>query len=176
MSEALALRWRDVGLDGRPCVKVPRAVVNGRIGKPKSKNGKRDVPISQQLVAALRQQLQRATRTGPDDVIFACELGTPHRPENIRRELVPLAEEAGVGWFGFHGLRHHYVSRLIELGLNIVQISRVIGHAKASFTLDVYAHLLDDHVGEALDLEDVTPPPEAVEAAVEHLLRQEESA
>ena len=40
---------------------------------------------------------------------------------------------------------------LIAEGRNIVQVSRWLGHHSPSFTLDVYAHLLDDGVGEPLD-------------------------
>jgi integrase len=39
---------------------------------------------------------------------------------------------------------------LIAEGRNIVQVSRWLGHHSPSFTLDVYAHLMDDGVGEAL--------------------------
>jgi hypothetical protein len=41
---------------------------------------------------------------------------------------------------------------LIAGGRNIVQVSRWLGHHSPSFTLDVYAHLMDEGVGEPLDL------------------------
>ena len=41
---------------------------------------------------------------------------------------------------------------LIAEGRNIVQVSRWLGHHSPSFTLDVYAHLMDDGVGEPLEL------------------------
>jgi integrase len=41
---------------------------------------------------------------------------------------------------------------LIADGRNIVQVSRWLGHHSPSFTLDVYAHLMDEGVGDALDL------------------------
>ena len=53
-----------------------------------------------------------------------------------------------------------------------MQISRAMGHHSPAFTLSVYAHVLDDGVGEALEL-DLTPAPAALEAAVEHALREE---
>jgi hypothetical protein len=34
-----------------------------------------------------------------------------------------------------------------------VRLSRLLGHHKPSFTLDVYAHLLDDGLGDPLDLD-----------------------
>src|SRR5262249_39767530 len=43
----------------------------------------------------------------------------------------------------FHALRHTHVSQLIASGrLDILTISRRIGHSKASITLDIYGHLM----------------------------------
>ena len=39
------------------------------------------------------------------------------------------------------GLRHGYASLLISNGLNVVFVSRQLGHANANITLEVYAHL-----------------------------------
>ena len=41
----------------------------------------------------------------------------------------------------FHGLRHTHASQLIDAGVDIVTISKRLGHAKPSVTLAVYAHL-----------------------------------
>ncbi len=54
---------------------------------------------------------------------------------------------------GFHAFRHTFASLQIEGGTNIVRLSRLLGHDKPSFTLDVYAHMLDDGWGEPLDLD-----------------------
>lgn len=41
----------------------------------------------------------------------------------------------------FHGLRHHYASLLIDLGLSPVEVAAQLGHESAAFTLRTYAHL-----------------------------------
>jgi integrase len=60
-----------------------------------------------------------------------------------------------------HDLRHYAVSRLIEQGANVLLVSRVAGHARASVTLDVYAHLFREGLAEAAErfdpLERITP-------------------
>lgn len=51
----------------------------------------------------------------------------------------------------FHDLRHTFASHLIvDLGLDVAQVSRILGHARITITLDVYTHLFDDarHAGE----------------------------
>jgi integrase len=45
----------------------------------------------------------------------------------------------------FHDLRHTFASHLIvDLGLDVAQVSRILGHASITITLDVYTHLFDD--------------------------------
>lgn len=44
----------------------------------------------------------------------------------------------------------HLRVELIAEARNIVQVSRWLGHHSPSFTLDVYAHLMDEGVGGAL--------------------------
>jgi len=41
----------------------------------------------------------------------------------------------------FHALRHTHVSQLIAAGLDVVSVSRRIGHSNPTITLGVYAHL-----------------------------------
>jgi len=40
-----------------------------------------------------------------------------------------------------HALRHTHVSQLIASGLDVVTVSRRIGHSNPTITLSVYAHL-----------------------------------
>jgi integrase len=177
ISDALALRWRDLRLDGdEAAVIVRRAYVKGVYGPPKSKHGVREVPISFELVRTLRARRGLAEWHRDDDLVFPSVTGTPMDAKNLRRRtLTPAAEEAGIPWLGFHALRHYCASRLIAEKRNIVQVSRWLGHHAPSFTLDVYVDLLDDGIGGPLEpsggtqgerpaLRDVSSPldPEAV--------------
>lgn len=148
-SEVIALRWSDLDLDGgNPKVKVRRAIVRGREKPPKSKYGRRDVPLDFQVTDQLR-----ARRGDGDALVFAAENGAPLRQENVRRRvLAPAAGEADVSWIGFHTFRHTCASLLFASGKNPKQIQRWLGHHSAAFTLDTYAHLLDEGLGEALNL------------------------
>jgi integrase len=149
ISEAMALRWGDVRLDGeRPAVLVRRAYVKGTFKPPKSRYGRRSVPIGFELVRALRGA-QGAER----ELIFANREGNPLDYGNLhRRVLKPAAEEAGVPWVGWHTLRHTCASRLFAEGRNAVQVQRWLGHHSPAFTLSVYVHLLDDDLGGPLTL------------------------
>jgi integrase len=52
-----------------------------------------------------------------------------------------LAENIGLPGVTFHALRHSHASQLIDAGVDIVTISRRLGHAKPDITLRIYAHL-----------------------------------
>lgn len=60
-------------------------------------------------------------------------------------------EAAELGKLRFHDLRHGYASLLIAEGLNVVFVSRQLGHSSPDITLRVYAHLFDaaEHAGRA---------------------------
>ena len=56
-------------------------------------------------------------------------------------------------WAGFHTFRQTCASIVFQRGANAVQVQRGLGHHSAAFTLATYVHLLDDHVGDPLDLD-----------------------
>lgn len=155
VSEALALQRRHLALDGnRPHVRVRRALVRGRIEPPKSRHGRRDVPLSRGLVDCLRAHLADVP-DAEDALAFATASGTPLDADNLRRRVVkPLMGEAGAGWAAFHTLRHTFASLQLATGVNVVQLSRALGHHSAAFTLDTYCHLLGGEEAPALDLAD----------------------
>jgi integrase len=150
ISEALALRWGDLTLDGgRPAVHVRRAYVRGAFKAPKSRYGRRDVPIDHELVRAL----SRAGRGGTRALVFSGDNGVPLHASNLLvRVFKPAAEEAGVPWAGFHTLRHTCATMLFAQGRNAVQVQRWLGHHSPAFTLATYVHLLDEDVGEPLSI------------------------
>jgi len=154
-SEGVALAWQDLALDGsRPHVKVRRALVRGRYGPPKSRHSKRDVPLERSLVSELRERRRDSEWPGEEDLVFPSEVGGPLDHSNVmRRVLRPVAEEVGAPWAGFHTFRHTCASMLFERGANAKQVQRWLGHHSAAFTLDTYVHLLEDQLGEPLELE-----------------------
>lgn len=151
-SEAIALRWADVELDGSSAhVHVRRACVRGKMGPPKSKYGRRQIPIDHDLVRTLRAVRKLSEWPGEDDPVFPGHTGGPLGYDNTRRRaLVPIGQEAGVPWVGFHTFRHTCATRLFTGGRNAVQVQRWLGHHSPAFTLSVYVHLLDGDVGAPL--------------------------
>jgi Phage integrase family len=59
----------------------------------------------------------------------------------ITRGFHPARRRAGIRRIRFHDLRHTYASLMIRNGEDIVAVSRLMGHANASFTFNVYCLL-----------------------------------
>lgn len=84
ISEALALRWRDLRLIGSyPVVRVRRAYVKGRYVPPKSKYGRRDVPLTHARVLDLRKVRGASEWPGDDDLVFCTRDGRPLHDRNL---------------------------------------------------------------------------------------------
>ncbi len=153
VSEALALERRHLALDGeRPGVRVRRALVKGTVAPPKSRHGRRIVPLAPALVDRLRAHLADVPDS-PEALVFATAGGTALDADNLRRRMLkPLVEEAGAPWAAFHTFRHTFASMQLSRGVNVVALSRVLGHFSPRVTLDVYSHLLAGDEAPALDL------------------------
>jgi integrase len=63
----------------------------------------------------------------------------------------------------FHTFRHTCASLLFAEGRNVKQVAKWLGHADPAFTLRVYVSLLDEGLGEGLEL---IPPSDPVGVAV----------
>jgi integrase len=115
----------------------------------KSKAGRRDITLPDIAVGALRehrkQLLETRVRLGlgklaGDDLLANLE-GKPLRPSAVSSDWGELAEGIGMPEVTFHALRHTHASQLIAQGVDIVTISKRLGHAKPSVTLAIYAHM-----------------------------------
>jgi integrase len=149
--EALALRWGDVDLD-RGIVRIETSVEQTgaglRIKAPKTKHGRRNVTIPPWLVTELRthraRQQERRLSIGigraPDDsFVFARWDGALRSPHWLSQKFAQAMNALNINC-SLHGLRHTHVSQLIAAGLDVLTISRRIGHASPTVTLGVYGH------------------------------------
>jgi integrase len=146
ISEALALEWRHLELYGdKPHVKVRRGIVRGTVGAPKSKYGKRVVPLPLSLTQALRERRGGPLRL-PDALVL------PYTTDSVRRYARGVLDSHGYPWAGLHTFRHTFASLHIAQGTNLVALSRVMGHHSAAFTLKTYGHLLEGDEAPALEI------------------------
>jgi integrase len=153
--ELLALRWSDVDLDGAT-VRVERSLEETdeglRFKSPKTKHGVRTVSLPSSAVDALRlhrrQQLERRLALGlgrpaVDALVFSMPDGSPMSPDALSSEWRRVVKTCGLPKITFHALRHSHVSALVAAGLDVVAISRRLGHGSPATTLSVYAHMFE---------------------------------
>lgn len=114
-------------------------------GPPKTRKGRRTVPLPRRVMGELEGHLADYAGTGPDALVFTGLRGQPLRREWFRRTWwLPAVRQAGLEGLRFHDLRHTYVSLLIRAGANVKEVSTWAGHSTVAFTLDRYGHLYDD--------------------------------
>lgn len=152
--ELVALQWGDVDLDGAT-VKVERSLEETRAGlrikPPKTKRGRRNITLPSEAVTTLRshkvKQLELRLLLGlgtiaPETLVFSTIDGGFISPDNLSREWGRVGASKRLPRVTFHGLRHTHASMLIAAGVDILTISRRLGHSKPSVTLDSYGHLI----------------------------------
>jgi integrase len=78
----------------------------------------------------------------PDDAyVFRRADGSPLSPDTTSSEWRRLLASRGLPKVSLHALRHTHASQLIASGMDVLTISRRLGHGTPSVTLDVYSHL-----------------------------------
>lgn len=148
--EAAALRPADVDLANR-VVHVRRAVADVRgsliFGTPKT-HEQRIVPYPSLLDEGIATHLATGRR---HDLVFSTRDGAVLRGGNFRRRVfapavakLQLASPDGFPHITPHDLRHTAASLAISAGANVKILQRMLGHASAAMTLDVYADLFPE--------------------------------
>jgi integrase len=155
--EMAALRVKRVDLMRRRLTVAESVVqVHARLewGTPKS-HAARSVPIPRSLVPVLTEVM---AGKAPDDLVFTTWRGKPLRNLNFRRDVFdPAARDAGLAGLTPHELRHTAASLAVSAGANVKAVQRMLGHASAAMTLDVYAGLFDDDLDGVADRMDSLP-------------------
>jgi integrase len=151
-SELRGLRFCDLDFKAGELHVRQRADRFNRIGPPKSKEGRRTLPIDPELSLALKKWMV-ASRRDDQGYIFATSTGAIEHHKNMLRSLAPIMKSAGVVTKGgkpkyaLHAFRHFYASWCInpierggrQLTSKIVQT--LLGHSSIVMTMDTYGHM-----------------------------------
>jgi integrase len=142
--EILGLRRNDLKLrEGE--VLVTSNAQDGYSGKrelvePKTEAGKRAIPLPDFAVEALREHL--AAQDPPSLLVFPSASGEPIRRDRFLRScFYPILRKAGLPQMPFHDLRHSAATMLMEMEVDAGTVSKMLGHASPSITLNLYGHV-----------------------------------
>jgi integrase len=163
--EVLGLRWSDIDLrTGTLTVNQSRVLVEYRvrIEEPKSRNGKRTLPLDGELVVALtvlrKRQLDESAMAGAayrsglagldwyqgGEYVVTDEVGTPVHPEWYSDEFGRLLRRVGLRRITLHDSRHTTLTLMEHAGVPISIVSKWAGHYDSAFTQKTYVHASDE--------------------------------
>jgi len=150
--EILGLKWKDLDWIKRT-LKVERQLDREdgvQFSPPKTRNGRRTVVLGDRTIEVLHRHYERqdeARKKAGESwteygLIFTSANGTPIHFRNFLRDYKNLLKLAGLPDIRFHDLRHTAASLMLNHGIPVIIVSRRLGHAKPSITLDIYGHLI----------------------------------
>lgn len=164
--ELLALRWRDIDLDGS-ALRVEQSLEQTKSGlrfkSPKTKFGRRSITLPASAVTVLRdhwkmQQQQRLKlgmgKASADALVFSTWEGKPRSPNSLTKEWNEAIRATKLPRVTLHSLRHTHASHLISEGHDVLAISRRLGHGSPTITLSVYGHMFanaDDRAASSVE-------------------------
>ena len=166
--EALALRWSDVDFEGarlsvrRAAVLVKEKGAGERLIVGPTKAGRpRTVDLDPDTVAMLRahraaQGTLSLALARDDSPVLSDLTGQIQHPERFSRHfdraVARAREQLGddvLSRIRLHDLRHTHASLLLAAGIPVKVVSERLGHANATITLGVYAHVMSGMQAEA---------------------------
>lgn len=149
--EATALRWEDIDWADELLhvsrIATPeskgRVVEEGRV-----KMGQiRDVPLDEVPLGELRATWIKAGRPRVGFIFASSKTNGPIGFSAVHRWFDSACEEIGLesGYYTVHGLRHMFITLLLDNGEDLKTVSEIVGHSTTKTTQDVYRHISESH-------------------------------
>jgi integrase len=122
-----------------------------KLTEPKTKGSRRVVtppPATIQAIAAHRGKQEVEKIAGGNSyqdqgLVFAGQRGCALNLANLTtRHFRPLLKAAGLPRVTVYSLRHMHATHLLSAGVPLKVVSERLGHASATMTLEIYAHVL----------------------------------
>jgi integrase len=140
LGEIISLKWRTINFE-----KGVITVFNHDDFTTKSKKS-RNLPIHKSLIEDLRNM-----KKNPDEYIFLRN-GFQYTKEFISRNFKAAVIRASLNTqYHFHTLRHTFASWLVQAGVSIYEVSKLLGHADIK-TTEIYAHLKENNLSNSVNL------------------------
>lgn len=136
-------------------IHVRRTVMRNETGgytigeNAKTKSGQRDIPLTDDIIACIRQQeqLNRVIhgfdKTG---LLFRSAENDILKEYAVNREIKRICTAAGIEKFTCHALRATFATRFIEQRPQDYKIlSEILGHNDVGITLNLYTHVMAEN-------------------------------
>ena len=136
--ELLALTYEDVDFENKTIMinKNFQIVKKEKlITDPKTPRGRRVIAVNDIVLNCIKELWSTSYKPNKTDKIFYLS------KDSLKRQLDTACKKAGVPRIRVHDLRHSHASYLLSNGVNIVILSRRLGHEKVQTTLNIYCHI-----------------------------------
>lgn len=152
--ELLGLHWKDVDFEENTvylCCNLLYAPDCGTYCTTLKTGENRTVSVSPEVMKMLKklkhEQQKELFRIGSKNIsqgfVFTQWNGAPMHPDSVTDYYAKLSKKYGLPHINPHKFRHTQASLLINGGVDVVAVSKRLGHAKVSTTTDIYAHILN---------------------------------
>ena len=128
--ELLHLTWNDV----KDSVLYVRSKPDW---SPKTKSSTRQIPLHKEVISAIQQRRSLKESTS---LVFSTETGGPITASNLNYYLRLATQKTGIKNVSVHTFRHTFASHLVQKGVSIYLVSKLLGHSSVQQT-EIYAHL-----------------------------------
>lgn len=162
--QLLALRWTDIDWD-RAAVAFSRSLVQGPDGpelRPTKSHRTHRADLDRVTLDVLighrdrvdARASQDRVELSEDAFIFSTQPDgrRPWQPNWVTKRFIARRRAAGVERFRLHDLRHFMATQMLAAGIPIATVAQRLNHARASTTLNVYAHAVPGGDREAAEL------------------------
>ena len=174
MGEILGLTWDCVDFE-KGLIRVRQTLTylpnNGEaiyeFHKPKTKAGKRDIPMTVEVKEALLAQqrwkshvvIRHNPKPGMENLVFCSKTNNPIHESNVRQSIRYLVDkinrdnpELDFKPFTPHGLRHTFATKCIAKGMKPKTLQKILGHNSLQMTMDLYCHVEESTLKEEMAL------------------------
>ena len=173
IGEIMALTWSDVDLKKRVLHVRHTLCYFRKDGKyifewhdTKTKNGRRDIPLTQRAYEALRRQRAKKLQIelkglkapeGFENLVFVTKNNRPTQQFIVEEGISACVhriqkEHPDFEMFSPHCFRHTFATRAIENGMQPKTLQAILGHGSLQMTMDLYCHVTDDTIFDAMKL------------------------
>ena len=156
--ELQALTWEDINFSKNELSinKTLTSKIKGEkwtISSPKTKSSIRILPIPTNVLNDLKIMYKNAKKNRDfSNKWFVFGNSIPFKENNIQNHNKKYSELANLKHIRVHDFRHSCASLLINKGASITLVSRYLGHAQVSITLDIYSHFYKSELLEITNL------------------------
>ena len=148
LGEIQALTWEDIDFENNKItINKSRDDINFGFKPPKTKASNRVIDIPSILSRILKDKKDKL-------VFFNNTANRVPVSQNINKSMRRVFKRLGISRnnYHFHSVRHSYVALAYSLGIDFYTISKQLGHANPTTTINTYSYLIEEFKQEQTDI------------------------